>query len=252
MVTGSGITRSGVTGSYTYSVTSDFVNRPVNYVSFWDAARFANWLHNGQPTGAQNASTTEDGAYLINGYNGSLGQSIQRKPGAKWFIPSEDEWYKAAYHKGHGTNAGYYDYPTSSDTAPGRDLSDPSGNNANYYGSPYPLDNGKSTTIVGQFRNSASPYGTFDQGGNVGEWNEAVPYRDSHVATRCLRGGSFGDVVGTLLASDRNRWYAPTTENGIYGFRVAAAVPEPSSLLILAGGILGLAGVIRKGRNRSH
>ena len=45
-------------------MAADWADRPVNYVSFWDAARFANWLHNGQPTGAQGAGTTEDGAYI--------------------------------------------------------------------------------------------------------------------------------------------------------------------------------------------
>ena len=52
-----------------YSVAADCANRPVNYVSFWDACRFANWLHNGQPTGPQGPGTTEDGAYTLNGYN---------------------------------------------------------------------------------------------------------------------------------------------------------------------------------------
>ena len=47
------IQRSGSSGSYTYSVAADWANRPVNYVSWGDAARFANWLHNGQPTGAK-------------------------------------------------------------------------------------------------------------------------------------------------------------------------------------------------------
>ena len=52
---GNGITQSGdgtVGNPYTYSVATDFANRPVNYVSYWDACRFANWLNNGQPTGA--------------------------------------------------------------------------------------------------------------------------------------------------------------------------------------------------------
>ena len=35
-------------------------------------------------------------------------------------------------------------------------------------GSPY------YTTEVGEFENSESPYGTFDQGGNIWEWNETV------------------------------------------------------------------------------
>jgi len=64
---GSGIARSGSSGSYAYSVDPAFVNRPVNYVSWGDSARFANWLHNGQPMGAQDLTTTEDGAYYLNG-----------------------------------------------------------------------------------------------------------------------------------------------------------------------------------------
>src|SRR4029450_9029661 len=42
-----GITRSGVPGLYTYTAIAGRENMPVNYVSFYDALRFANWLHNG-------------------------------------------------------------------------------------------------------------------------------------------------------------------------------------------------------------
>lgn len=57
---GCNIKRSGSSSSYSYSVASDWANRPVNFVSWGDSARFSNWMHNGQPTGMQNASTTED------------------------------------------------------------------------------------------------------------------------------------------------------------------------------------------------
>ncbi|MHC4179443.1 MAG: SUMF1/EgtB/PvdO family nonheme iron enzyme [Planctomycetota bacterium] len=63
-----GIQRSGAPGSYTYSVDPAGAQRPVTAVSFWDACRFVNWLHNGLQTGAQDSSTTEDGAYTLNGY----------------------------------------------------------------------------------------------------------------------------------------------------------------------------------------
>ncbi len=59
------IQRSGSSGNYTYTVAADWANRPVNYVGFWDACRFANWLHNGQPEGPQGAGTTETGAYTL-------------------------------------------------------------------------------------------------------------------------------------------------------------------------------------------
>ena len=246
---GCNIQRSGSSGSYTYSVASDWANRPVNYVSYWDSCRFANWLHNGQPTGLQSALTTEDGAYTISGYNGYDGHTIQRKAGWKWAVTTEDEWYKAAYYKGGSTSAGYWDYPTSSDTAPGQDMADVSGNNANCYtgSGSYPIDNGKYTTVAGEFQNSDSPYGTFDQGGNVWEWNEAIVYQDSSYAYRGLRGGSFYYGYGYyyLQASIRRGWY-PSVEDDDFGFRVSAVVPEPSSIVALACGLGMLLGLRRR------
>ena len=191
---GSGITRSGAGTAgnpWTYAVASDFVNRPVNLVSYWDSCRFTNWLHNGQPTGGQGAGTTETGAYTLSGYTGTDGRTIQRNSDWKWAVTSEDEWYKAAYYKGGSTQAGYWGYATSSNSAPGQDMTDASGNNANNSAAPWtwPIDGDKYTTVVGEFQNSDSPYGTFDQGGNVWEWNESV-YPSSY---RGVRGGSFGN-----------------------------------------------------------
>jgi formylglycine-generating enzyme required for sulfatase activity len=246
---GSGITRSGggtVGNPYTYSLATAFTNRPVNYVSWGDAARFANWLHNGQPTGDQGLTTTEDGAYYLNGATTDVQLlAVSRKAGATWAITSEDEWYKAAYYKGGGTNEGYWDYPTGSDTAPGQDMTDASGNNANCYTAPYayPIDSGKYTTVAGEFENSDSPYGTFDQGGNVWEWNEAVMY-----SYRGVRGGSFswGDIgcgIGLNLHAEYRLNYSSTDwpdENDFVGFRVSE-VPEPATMSLLAlGGLMAL------------
>lgn len=106
-----GITRSGSQGNYSYTTKTNMSNKPVNYISWFDLARYCNWLHNNKPVGTQTASTTENGAY-------DMSQGIvSRQSGAQYFIPSEDEWYKAAFYK-TGTNAGYWEYATRSDSAP--------------------------------------------------------------------------------------------------------------------------------------
>ncbi len=213
-------TGNGTVGApYAYRVEANWADRPVNYVSWGDAARFANWLHNGQPTGAQDLTTTEDGSYYLNGAitDGEL-IAIVREDDATWVIPSEDEWYKAAYHKNDGPTGNYFGYPTSTDSVPSNDLNDSDpGNNANFYDSGFTIGSPYYRTVVGDFENSESPYGTFDQGGNVWEWNEAILY----ASPRGVRGGTFGISRYSLHAADRDGRDNPTSEPYDIGFRVA-------------------------------
>src|SRR5262245_47358384 len=260
---GANIQQTGSSGNFSYNVAADWADRPVNFVSFWDAARFANWLHNGQPTGPQGPATTEGGAYHNVGDQTLFG----RNPGAKYFIPTENEWYKAAYHKNDGVTGNYWDYPTASDSLAGNTLPDP-GSHANFYGSfgedilgngGYTIGSPYFRTNVGEFANSASPYGTFDQGGNVWEWNETKVSSSS----RGLRGGSFGDRIGTggwqgelaaLRVNDGNVPQPfPYGASSLFGFRVATVVPEPATWILALLGAVGLAvGAMRRrssGRN---
>jgi formylglycine-generating enzyme required for sulfatase activity len=111
-----GITRSGSSGSFTYSIKTNMGNKPVVFVNWFDCARYCNWLHNNKPTGPQNNSTTETGAYTLNG--ATSGNAVPSNSDAKYHLPTENEWYKAAYYKGGGTNAGYWSYATQNNTAP--------------------------------------------------------------------------------------------------------------------------------------
>ncbi len=214
-----GITRAGAPGSYVYAATDGA--RSVAWVSWYDALRYANWLNNGQPAGAAGAASTETGAYT---FSGETSVSI-RNPEARVFLPSEDEWYKAAYYQG-GSNAWYWAYPTRSDTPPLASLPTVSDNAANY--------DQVATDVMaaGAYPASQGYFGTHDQAGNLWEWNEALIDGD-----RGLRGGSYDDYPLLLQAGYRDS-QIPTDENEFVGFRVAAAAdvnPPPNHAPVSAG-----------------
>jgi hypothetical protein len=204
-----GISRSGSSGSYTYSVTEALANRPVVWVSWFDAARFANWLANGQ-----GSASTETGSYTLNGATSGI---ITANAGTQFYIPTENEWYKAAYY--NGANSTYSLYPNGQNSITTED--------ANYGAS-------ASSTDVGTYSSDPSFYGTFDQGGNVWEWNDAVIG-----ASRGWRGASYAMLDGVLLASSYRGVADPVVETPEIGFRLAI-VPEPSSMVLamLASGVM--------------
>jgi formylglycine-generating enzyme required for sulfatase activity len=322
-------------GSYSYSIatstglpdtqnTEGSLYKPVNYVNYLDAIRFANWMHNNKGTGS-----TETGAYLIttaalvgasrwdniitykatgnlsifvgdqaqsSGLTGSGFDtrstilSVTKKDGftyftvqnsqsngiatgsgtvtvipatheigAKYWIPTEDEWYKAAYFKptsNTSTTGVYYDWATQSDDTPGNSLINNTPTNplavnlANtrtdtgftkssgallFLQTPDPLDGPNMLTPVGTFSRSASYYGTFDQDGNVTEWNESIydptaafgDYNGSINGTRSKRGASFyNNGPGS---SHRDDGLMPNDAGYGAGFRLARNLNPPSN-----------------------
>lgn len=225
-----GIDQMGSDGNYSYSVKTGFENKPVNYVSFWDAARFTNWLTTGG---------TENGVYDLNGVIAPTSGVIERNMEA-WnkggvAIASENEWYKAAYYQPAGAGGptdSYWTYPTASNSITTAD--------ANYGNSVGTL------TDAGTYAGSTSYYGTHDQGGNVWEWN------DTEDATqRGFRGGSYADASDALRATDRN-FIDPDGEGADLGFRVSSLepIPEPSAYAAILG-CLGLTIALTRRRGRS-
>jgi formylglycine-generating enzyme required for sulfatase activity len=221
-----GITRSGTSGSYTYATIAGRADMPVNNVSFFDALRFANWMNNGQGT-----ADTESGSYTLEGGTPtpSNGGTVIRNGAATIVLPSENEWYKTAYYD--AITSSYFDYPTGTNAqtqcAPPTALP----NRANCFGAA-----GPNLTAKGSYSGSPSPYGTFDQGGNVSEWNETL----INGSNRALRGGSFG-TPAVILSAAYQGYNPPDAESGDTGFRLAM-IPEPGTGLLVFAGLLGLAG----------
>jgi formylglycine-generating enzyme required for sulfatase activity len=226
MATDSQITRTGSSGSYTYTAVAGNENKPITSFSIYDVLRFVNWLHNNQPTGAQDTSTTENGAYTFSGPT-TVGA---RNAGAKFALATESEWYKAAYY--NGASAVYYDYPAGTDAQTVCSAPTATANRAN-------CASASSIANVGSYTGSPSPYGTFDQGGNVWEWNETVIG-----GGRGVRGGTCCTPLTnvTYLAASSQFSNAPTAEENLVGFRV---VPEPGVAAQLIAGLAALLGLAR-------
>ena len=263
------IAQNGASGNFTYdfsagtlaspgSTAADWENRPVTYVSWYSAAMFANWATSGNiHQGAYDTSAAAGWGKLnasnytgVTPHDSAEMDALVSTYGRVYVLPTEDEWYKAAYY--NPTTGGYYDYATSSNSMPGSITGsgnfsrtgdgvfveggiDP-GNYATYDADGYPpFGIPFSRTEVGEHENSASPYGTFDQGGNAWEWNEAVVYEFS----RGLRGGSFGHDGFYLHARKRIfdvSFAQPSRESGSFGFRVVV-IPEPATMILMAGGL---------------
>jgi formylglycine-generating enzyme required for sulfatase activity len=227
-----GITRDGSPGTHTYTTITGRENKPVIFTSFYDALRFANWLHNGKRTGSQDGTTTEDGAYTIT-LDGITANSITRNADAIVFLTSEDEWYKAAYYD--AISASYFTYPTSSDVAPTCALPGSTPNTANcgtVVGD---------VTDVGGYTASPSPYGTFDQGGNAAEWTETISGSGRIVLGSQYGSGPHGSTL--FMVAGRSEAFDPLVDPSlpwVRGFRVAT-IPEPSTGFLVGAGLAAFA-----------
>lgn len=221
-----GIARNGSAGAYSYSVIPGSANKPITYVSWFDAARFCNWLHNGQGAGS-----TETGAYTL---SGAMFGIVQRNADAKFWIPTEDEWHKAAYYDPtKGGTGGYWLHATQSDALAGNTIGN--ANSANYNDGDYVGYPGMALTDVGAYgANSASFYGTNDQNGNVWEWTDAI----MALWYRGVRGGSWSTTEYYLRSTYRT-FGNEEGNNNSFGFRVAS-VPEPAAMVVtmMFGGLL--------------
>jgi hypothetical protein len=227
------ITKATASGMANVTAGAWTGNQPAATISWYEAAAFVNFLNTNSGKTAAYALTFSSGSWSMalqdptNAWTAG-GTNLYRNKNAFYFLPSENEWYKAAYYNPAGSN--YFFYPTASSSDP---TAEASGTNAGIA-----VNNG--VAVEPALVNSAgglSPYGTMGQGGNVWEWNESAydGANSSSSESRAIRGGRWGDSEGFLRSSYRNVGLVPTFENLNVGFRVAS-VPEPSTaVLVLLG-----------------
>lgn len=202
---------------------TSYGSMPVNFVTWFSAARFVNWLHNG----ATGTSSMETGAYTLS--NRTTGAIVARNPGARVFLPSANEWYKAAFYNG----SSYTTYATNSNSAPTATVTNRNGANTGNFNSVTVMP-----VNVGSYVNSASAYGMYDMFGNVGEMTDTAGTGSNFVSV----GGGYGALATAWNATAAQSFRLSDAANVSNGFRVAA-VPEPGTIALAGVGIAGLAGM---------
>lgn len=199
------ILRVGSAGNWKYVPAHEWENRPVIFVTCFSAMRYANWIHNGKLDGGD----TENGAYHLDD-----GPLARRSVDARVWLPSENEWYKAAYYQPEsdgGPPGNYWRFPMSTMERPSK--SEPGSMQATAAA----FSRGFNGILpVGSFSNAKSPWGTLDMGGNVWEWTDEIV----HKTKRVIRGGAAAHTWQKLQSTVRSnasptRWYPDT------GFRLA-------------------------------
>ncbi len=197
------------------------LDAPASAVDWFEAAMFCNWLTTGD---------AYTGVYQFNGSGTlvALDRTYRNGNGLAYVLPSEDEWYKAAYFKADGS--GYSLYASGLGTVPIHGTV----NGWNYYSGGYVNEHPNDTWVVGF--GAEEQNGTHDMMGNLLEWSESAVdgTLDDLQESRTIRGGEYGNDEFELSSEFRLNG-TPEVDKLNRGFRVAV-IPEPSSVLLLTIG----------------
>jgi formylglycine-generating enzyme required for sulfatase activity len=243
-----------VPGGRRWAVAPGGENRFVGNISWRMAAMYCNWLHNGK---SSDRAAFLSGAYDVStfGYtdlsNRTFTDQAARSPGARFFIPTLDEWMKAAHYdpnKARPGQGGWWAYSITSDTQP---VYGPPGftvnglatqANANWDDRQFPA--ASETVLLGAYPTVQSPWGLLDVAGATSEWTESIYAPPGNPLNRYFDGSSILDfwsssMVGTDHVRSAGAEY-PDMSLFDYGFRVAAVVPAPSYGLLVGVGVFVL------------
>ena len=221
-------------------------DQPAAKVSWYQAAAFVNWLNTSTGHQAAYNLTYSGGAYTQalwqSGDSGYDASNPFRNSLALFVLPSENEWYKAAYY--NPANSSYNLYPTGN-SEPTAVASGTVANTAVFSGNDVNPRQPASVTQAG----GLSPYGTMGQGGNIHQWEESAftAANTDPAVGRVIRGGSWGDI-SYFLQSSYPYYFAPSLQSSAIGFRVAevGAVPEPSTYALFGLGAIGILIALRR------
>lgn len=221
-------------------------SQPATGLSWNEAARFVNWLN-----------TVSGGTAAYNFSTGGVNDNITpwsilnpldydpmnpyRSKRAIFALPSDNEWYKAAYY--NPVTNGYSDYPSLNGMTPAAVSGGTTDNTAVYF---QPGGNGPA---VIDSAGGLSPFGVMGLGGNVREWEESSIdlLNNNGSSIRGIRGGTWFDGPSYLSSSARYDDVDPNGKNLTVGFRVVSLssaggeVPEPSTMAIIGLCALGMA-----------
>ncbi|MBX3353499.1 MAG: SUMF1/EgtB/PvdO family nonheme iron enzyme [Phycisphaeraceae bacterium] len=248
---GDGLLVQRVGNGYSFSIQPGrTADEPIR-TTFYAAAMYANWLHNGK---GSTIEAFQDGAYDAETFRRFPGQPIpvgqaSRNADARFWIPSMDEWVKAGHYDpdrfgegdsgGESGGGGWWDFPDSSDTQliPGR----PELGGQTNAGSPTEWPSGQERPHeVGLYPDTQSPWGLLDVSGGASEWTESL-----------LGGGNARLAKGTDtryggdLFADELVWFGHGSPVQFGGIRLAAVIPAPSG-----GGIVLVACAVTLTRRR--
>jgi formylglycine-generating enzyme required for sulfatase activity len=253
------IARTGDSGSYVYALIDPaFATLPVVNVSWFSMLRYANWLHNGRPSGPQGPATTEDGAYTL---LGSDPPDVLRNPDARYFLPTEDEWYKAAYYD--PTEQSYSRFSWGDTPANGRPVSEAvAAEDTNLCpapGSPSascrcPVSEGPNELTPICAYPGRSAFGLCDATGNASDVLETREISSGGTGAppagtvmTVLKGGAYV-TPGFCDAAADGRNFARIDSPGcsVCAFRLARQpVPEPAGAVLAVVALASVAGIAR-------